>query len=307
MDGFTPFLFSVIHFLLYMKKHNRNRTPFLWIVFGVLSVLFVSCSSGKNLVTSSVGYQSVRTTFRQPVEIPDDAEIVVAYGISADGVLIPVVENKTSEIMIIDQTMSFFVNTDGNSTSYYDPTVRTTEVTDHSSNTKGTSVNLGAVAGFLGIGGKAGSLLSGVNVGNANTEGTSISNVTTIADQPRVSLAPKSKGQMSKSFQISGIGRGFLNRERSNTYPSPSNAPKFSVCVSYSLDGGTTFKKIVSDFYVNSDIVVPVRSKGKVNNSLRTLFTTKPDAMDESWWLLYFNNNVGGNDTMCKGVFVDYQ
>lgn len=290
-----------------MKKHNQNRISFLWIAFGVLSALLVSCSSGKTLVTSSVGYQSVRTTFRQPVEIPDDAEIVVAYGISADGVLIPVVENKTSEIMVIDQTMSFFVNTDGNSISYYDPTVRTTEVTDHSSNTKGTTVNLGAVAGALGVGGKLGGLLGGVNVGNANTEGTSTTNITTIADQPRVSLAPKSKGKMSKSFQISGVGRSYLNRERSNTYLSSSNAPKFSVCISYSLDGGTSFKKIVSDFYINSDIVVPVQSKGRVNSSLRTLFTTKPDAMDESWWLLYFNNNIGGNDTMCKGVFVDYQ
>lgn len=291
-----------------MKKYYRNRTPFPWIAFGVLSVLFASCSSGKNLVTSSVGYQSVRTTFRQPTEIPDDAEIVIAYGISADGVLIPVVENRTSEIMIIDQTMSFFVNTNGNSTSYYDPTVRTTEVTNHSSNTKGTSVNLGAVAGVFGIGGKLGGLLGGVNVGNANTEGTSISNVTTIADQPRVSLAPKSKGQMSKSFHVFGIGRGALNVERNNVYLSSTEAPKFSVCISYSLDGGASFKKIVSDFYVNSDIVVPVRSKGKVNNSLRTIFTTKSNAMDEFWWLLYFNNNIGGNDTMCKGgVFVDYQ
>lgn len=290
-----------------MKKLFYTHVIFLWILLGVVSLQLISCSSGQNLVTSSVGYQSIRTTFRQPVEIPDDAEIVVAYGISADGVLIPVVENKTSEIMVIDQTMSFFVNTNGNSTSYYDPTVRTTEVTDHSSNTKGTSVNLGAIAGALGVGGKLGGLLGGVNVANANTEGTSTSNITTIADQPRVSLAPKSHGQMSKSFHISGIGRGTLNRERSNTYLSSTNAPKFSVCISYSIDGGTTFKKIVSDFYINSDIVIPVRSKGKVNNSLRTIFTTKPDAMDESWWLLYFNNNIGGNDTMCKGVFVDYQ
>ena len=300
------FLFSVIRFLLYMKKHNRNRTPFFWIVFGILSVLFVSCTSG-NLITSSVGYQSVRTTFRQPTEIPDDAEIVIAYGISADGALIPVVENRTSEIMVIDQTMSFFVNTDGNSTSYYDPTVRTTEVTDHSSNTKGTSVNLGAVAGALGIGGRLGGLLGGVNVGNADTEGTSISNVTTIADQPRVSLAPKSQGQMSKSFKISGVGKGTLVRERNNTNLPPMNGNKFSACISYSLDGGTTFKKIVSDFYINSEIVVPVRSKGKVNNSLRTLFATKPDALDESWWLLYFKNNIGSNDTMIKGVLIDYQ
>lgn len=290
-----------------MKKHNQSRAPMTWIVFGIISILFMSCSSTNNLVTSSVGYQSIRTTFRQPVEIPNNAEIAVAYGISADGVLIPVVENRTSEIMIIDQTLSFFVNTNGISTSYYDPTIRTTEVTNQSSNTQGASVNLGAIAGALGIGGRVGGLLGGVNVGNANTEGTSVSNITTIADQPRVALAPKSKGQMSKSFHILGVGRKSLVKERNSTYSSPMNGNKFSVCITYSLDGGTNFKKIVSDFYINSDIVVPVQSKGKVNNSLRTLFTTKPDALDETWWLLYFNNNIGVNDTMCKGVFIDYQ
>lgn len=289
-----------------MKKLNRNRVFFLWITFGILSILTVSCSSG-NLITSSVGYQSIRTTFKQPDEIPDDAEIVIAYGISADGALIPVVENRTSEIMVIDQTMSFFVNTNGTSTSYYDPTVRTTEVTDHSSKTKGSSVNLGAVAGALGVGGKLGGLLGGVNVGNANTEGTSTSNITTIADQPRVSLAPKSKGKMSKSFQISGVGRGTLVRERTNVNLLPMSGNKFSVCISYSLDGGITFKKIVSDFYINSEVVVPVQSKGKVNNSLRMLFTSKPDALDESWWLLYFKSNIGSNDTMIKGILMDYQ
>lgn len=290
-----------------MKKQNYFRTNSLWLVVGILSLLFVSCSSGKNLVTSSVGYQSIRTTFKQPLKIPDNAEIIVAYGISADGAIIPVVENRTSEIMIIDQTMSFFVNTNGTSISYYDPTVRTTEVTDHSSKTKGSSVNLGSVAGALGVGGKLGGLLGGVNVGGANTTGVSTSNITTVADLPRVSLAPKSKGQMSKSFKISGFGRNTLIGERSNVNLNPSNSLKFSVCISYSLDGGTTFKKIVSDFYINSDIVVPVESKGKVNQSLRKLFTTKPDALDESCWLLYFKNNIGLNDTMMKGILVDYQ
>lgn len=290
-----------------MKNNTQKRALLYGTTLGLLTVLFMSCSSSNRLVTSSVGYQSVRTAFKQPVEIPDDAEIVVAYGISANGTLVPIVENRTSEIMVIDQTMSFFVNTDGNSTSYYDPTVRTTEVTDHSSKTKGSSVNLGAVAGAFGIGGTLGGLLGGVNVGKANTEGVSTSNVTTVADLPRVSLAPKSKAQMSKSFRVSGVGYSVLSGERNETYPLPTDGRKFSVCISYSLDGGTTFKKIVSDFFVNSEIVVPVQSKGRVNNSLRTLFATKPDAMDESWWLLYFNNNIGVNDTMIKGILIDYQ
>ena len=288
-----------------MKKTRFYSIKVFIFYSWIFSVL--SCSSGKELMTSSVGYQSVRTMFRQPTEVPDDAEIMITYGISIDGVLIPVVTNRTSEIMIIDQTMSFFVNTDGSSTSYYDPTIKTTEVTNHSSKTKGTSVNLGSIGAALGVGGSFGSLLNGVNVGSANTNGVSIANTTTIADQPRVSLAPKSNGKMSKSFKISGVGKGSLIGEHNNINLSSSEGLKFSVCISYSLDGGATFKKIVSDFFLNSDIVIPVKSKGEVNNSLRKLFITKPDAMDEPWWLIYFNNNIGFNDTMVKGVLIDYQ
>ena len=167
-----------------------------------------SCGSQK-LTTSSVGYQSIRTKHAQPTTsspIPEEAKIAVAYTISEEGELTAIVYNRTSEIMTIDQTMSFFVNSDGMSTSYYDPTVRTTSVTDMSSTTKGASVNLGAIAGALGVGGTIGQLASGVNVGGSGTNGSATTNTTYIADQPRVSLAPHSNGAMSKTFSIKGIG-----------------------------------------------------------------------------------------------------
>lgn len=233
------------------------------------------------------------------------------YDISQHGVIVPVVMNRTSEIMILDQTMSFFVNTDGQSTSYYDPTVRTTTSTDISTGTTGASVNLGAIGGALGIGGTLGGLLNGINVGGSETSGTSTSNTTILADQPRISLAPKSKGALSKSFAISGLGVGDIKHVRGIEKDlTPNNAKqKFSICISYSTDGGNTFKKIVSDFYVNNNIIIPVESKGKVNNSLRYLFLTKPDAMNEPWWVLHFSNNVSSNksDTMKQGVLYDYQ
>ena len=125
------------------------------IFYLIICVVFASCGSSK-LSTNSVGYQSVRTTHAQPSQtspIPDDAKIAVAYSIGGDGALTAIVYNRTSEIMTIDQTKSFFVNSDGTSVSYYDPTVRTTSVTDMSSVTKGGSVNLGSITGALGIGG----------------------------------------------------------------------------------------------------------------------------------------------------------
>lgn len=54
--------------------------------------------------------------------------------------------------MTIDQTKSFFVDSNGKSYSYYDPTVRTSTVTDITSSASGVSVNLGSIAQGLGIG-----------------------------------------------------------------------------------------------------------------------------------------------------------
>lgn len=290
---------------------KKNHTTSMWLVLlGLVSILFASCSSSRTLTVSHIGYQSVRTTFRQPTEIPDDAEILVLYNISEDGEIVPIVNNRTSEIMIIDQTMSFFVNTDGQSTSYYDPTVRTTTSTDLSSGTTGASVNLGAIGGALGIGGTLGGILNGINVGGSNTSGSSISNTTIFADQPRISLAPKGKGALSKSFVVAGIGKaGVKNAGMTEANVAFTNASqKFSICISYSIDGGSSFKKIVSDFYVNNQIVIPVKSKNKVNDSLRELFTTKPDAMDEPWWILHVGNNVeDASDTMKQGLLYDCQ
>ena len=168
---------------------------------------------------------------------------------------------------------------------------------------------MGAVGGALGIGGTLGGLLSGINVGGSGTSGTSVSNTTYLADQPRISLAPKSNGAMSKRFHITGVGkRGLETRSgiHTNMTDQTTNC-KFSVCISYSLDEGRTFKKIVTDFFVNSHIVIPVAINGRVNNALREIYTVKPDALNETWWLLHFKNNVPGYNSLMQGMFYDYQ
>ncbi len=276
------------------------------------AAFFASCSSTK-LTTTSVAYQSITTKHAQPTQafpIPEDAKIAVAYMISDEGDLTAVVYNRTSEIMTIDQTMSFFVNSDGTSTSYYDPTVRTTSTTDLSSTSKGASVNLGSIAGAFGIGGVVGQLANGINVGGSGTSGQSLTNTTYVADQPRISLSPKSNGAMSKVFKVAGIGKASL-KQSSGTFPMLSEKEsycRFSVCISYSVDGGNTFDKIVTDFYADSKVVVPVVRHGFVNEALRQVYTAKPDALKEPWWMLYFVNNVDlGNDCKVQGVLYDYQ
>lgn len=296
-----------------MRLTSTPRRMKTWMIIASSIMGLSSCSSNQ-LVTSSVAYQSVRTEETKLPEVPNSAEIVTLYTISQDGELSVVVSNRTNEIMIIDQTMSFFVNTNGQSTSYYDPTVRTTTTTDLSSSTAGASVNLGALGGALGIGGSVGSLLNGINVGGSGTTGQSVSNTTYFADLPRISLAPKSTGAMSKIFRISGLGRSSVGYTANNSISmTPKTSPvKFSVCISYSIDGGQTFKKIVTNLYKNSNIIVPVKRKGMVNNSLRELYGMKMDALNEPWWLLYFNNNVDKDkgqlyDYRIQGSLYDYQ
>lgn len=290
-----------------------RKKYFKFLCFLGCMSFMVSCSSTK-LTTTSVAYQSVTTKHAQPTQIspiPEEANIAVAYMISSDGNLTAVVYNRTSEIMIIDQTMSFFVNSNGTSTSYYDPTVRTTSTTNLSSTSKGASVNLGAVAGAFGIGGVVGQLANGINVGGSGTSGQTLTNTTYVADQPRISLSPRSNGAMSKVFNIAGIGKDAL-KQSIGIFPSLSEKESychFSVCISYSLDGGNTFDKIVTEFYADSKIVVHVANHGEVNEALRKVYTTKPDALNEPWWMLYFANNIDdlGNDSKVQGVLFDYQ
>lgn len=265
-----------------------------------------SCSSGK-LITSSVTYQSVRPV-NYKSEVPDDAEIIVGYSFTNKGEIVVVVHNNTDEVMIIDQTKSFLVNSDGKSISYYDPTVRVTSNTSSNSTTSGGSVNLGAIAGALGIGGKLGQIASGVNVGGANTDGFSTTNTTYFADQPQVSLGPRGMATMSKRYTVGNLGENFLCglTELNNTYSASNSYCKFSVCVSYSVDNGNTFDKIVTDFYSNSLIVCPVRTHGQVNDALRNLLSSKTDALYEPWWILHFNSGDLSRNTT-TGAITDYK
>lgn len=285
------------------------KIPYL-VALLVSCIFFSSCSKG-TLNTTGVYYQSIRTS-NYKGEVPEDAKIAVLYSISSDGRITPVVVNKTDEIMIIDQTMSFFVNSNSSSTSYYDPTVRTTSTTDIASGTSGTTVNLGAVAGAFGVGGILGSVLNGINVGGSETSGTSTTNTTYFADQPRISLSPRSQGAMSKSFSISGVGT--TNPSHQNFFAnSRKESPiQFSICISYSLDNGDTFEKIVTDFYVNAQIAEAVTQKGRVNDALRKIYQNKPDAINEQWWVLHFINNLPSSpnnvhDTESQGLLYDYQ
>lgn len=276
-----------------------------------LMLIMSSCGSQK-LITSKVAYQSVRTT-EYHEKVPENAKIAVVYAITPQGKLTVNVFNKTTDVMIIDQTLSFFVDTDGKSYSYYDPTVRTTTNTSTTSSTEGASVNLGAIGRAVGIGGPLGSLLGGINVGGAETVGSSVSNTTYFADQPQIALGPGGSGVMSDYFPISNWGENYLNNVQ-NSFVAELDAEspsRFSVCIAYSVDGGNTFEKLVTKFYVNSQIIKLVRNQGEVNDALQDVYRTKPDALYEPCWLLYFENNINSSrnvyDSRFCGTLIDFQ
>jgi len=271
------------------------------------AIFFTACSS-HNLEVRSVGYQSVRTEFAQPTAIPEEAKLQVLYSISNEGKITPVVFNLTEDILTIDQTKSFFINTNGRSLSYYDPTVVVNSSTDFSSNTEGASFNWGAAVSALGIGGPLGSILGGITTSEASTVGLSNTSATYLVDQPMVSIGPHGSGAMSKSFQIEGVGIGSISSPGINAFsmtPATSNR-KFSVCISYSFDGGNSFDRLVTYFYVSSMMTVSV-DKGSINNGFKEIYAKKSDALAEPFYIFHVASNVPGHNTYSTGLLIDYK
>ena len=268
-------------------------------IVSILLLFMLNACAATKLAVTSVSYQSIRNEHTDVNTIvPKDARILVRHIVSPSGDLEVLVQNLTDSTMIIDRTMSFFVNSDGMSTSYYDPTIQTTTTTDMASSTKGATVNLGAVAGALGVGGVAGRVLSGVNVGGSSTGGQAVSNTTYTVDQPSVAIGPRGQVGMARVFKIDGVGTDFLsalssqNTSRKDLHIVADNAEesmaKFSVVISFSVDGGKKYENVVSDYYTDDMMVCYVKEHGRTNAPLRNILS-QPNVLCKGWNVLYFN------------------
>lgn len=268
-----------------------------------ITALLSSCGSENSLVVSRVGYQSVRTSFAQPKEIPDDAKIAVQYFFNPSGEMMVVVFNRTDKILTIDQTKSFLINTTGTSQSYFDPATYTTTSGSFNSETHGTSFNLGAIANAFGIGGAIGSMLSGLTTTNSTTIGTYGSSSVSVQDQPLVRVGPHGNMIMSKQFKITGLTDGLATDSYVDT--GFQSAPlRFSVCVSYSFEEAPD-EKLVTDFYVNTTINEPV-SGGRVNDAFTKIYRQKPDAVAEYAYTMRVFTNLPQktNDSSWNGEVI---
>ena len=101
-------------------------------------------------------------------------------------------QNKSDKTLFIDLGKSYFI-LNGEATPYYIPQATSTT----KGHNGGASVNLGAVAGAVGIGGAVGTLASGVNVGGGQSSSTS----TTTYSQRIISIPPMSM----KSLEVKSI------------------------------------------------------------------------------------------------------
>lgn len=81
-----------------------------------------------------------------------------------------IVRNKTNKPIYIDLNSCFRVKFDGTSESWKN----NLNVTRSQGSESGASMNLGAVAGALGVGGVLGTLAGGANVGGGSNSGTSV-------------------------------------------------------------------------------------------------------------------------------------
>lgn len=266
----------------------------------LLDILFISCSPTK-LIVSDVSYQSIKNERTDILDnVPSNAKILVTHKISPDGELTVFVKNLTDEIMTIDRTKSFFINTNGRSITFYDSDIQSSTVTNYTASTNSVSTSLsntGALSNVLGA----------ISAGTSSTTGQSTSNTSYNIDQPVISIAPMGEINMGRVFSIGLVGSYFLKDLSksvakkddfelvANSYEESTS--KFSIAISYSLDEGKTYNRITSKYYTDYLSMSFVKTHGKTNESLRNIYIKKPDALIQPWYIINFNTNIHTSNT----------
>lgn len=176
------------------------------------------------------------------------------------------VRNKTNRTLYVDLGNSFFISL-GQATCYYVPSSTTT--TQGASN--GGSVNLGAVTGALGIGGVAGTLANGINVGggsaNSTTSTTYSQRVIAVPPMSSVNLPPqyfygKGARNVTKGLKQGENGsmyilfpkdseKGIMHFGDRYSYTADNSPLQFSCVISYSTEETClSTKSITSNLYL---------------------------------------------------------
>ena len=176
------------------------------------------------------------------------------------------VRNKTKRTLYVDLGNSFFISM-GQATCYYVPSSTTTT---HGASSGG-SVNLGAVTGALGIGGAAGTLANGINVGGGSTNSTTSTTysqrVIAVPPMSSVNLPPQyfyGKGAriVTKGLKQAENGemyvlfpkdsnRGIMHFGDRYSYTADNSPLQFSCVIAYSTEETClSTKSITSNLYL---------------------------------------------------------
>ena len=199
------------------------------------------------------------------------------------------VENLYSQTIYVDLGNCFFVR-NGEAYPYYKPSA--TSTTTGSSN--GASVNLGSVTSALGVGGIAGTIANGVNIGG----GKSSSSSTITYSQRIVAIPPKSEIKLefqrfflpnskywkfqSRRFAnyktddyIKAYPEMDINRGEKITYTETDNTLNYGVRISYSLEENCLkTNNLHADFYLKE--IIGVSRAG-------TLYHMNSDGLTSNW------------------------
>ena len=134
----------------------------------------------------------------------EDENVQLLVGKIDDSRVGVVVINKTDKVLYIDKANSFLYY-NGETKTYF----QNAAYSSGTVNSSGASMNMGALASGMGIGGGVGRALSGLTVGG----GTSTNNTTTIFEQRVIGIAPKTaqvltEMQLSSSLSTKQIQQG---------------------------------------------------------------------------------------------------
>lgn len=188
--------------------------------------------------------------------------------------------NKTSNLIYVDKLNCSQTTNNGKTTSYYNDE----QMSVSNGKNGGANVNLGSVAGALGVGGALGTLASGVNVGG----GRSSSVTSYYADNRFVQIAPNGQSALMHTI-INEEGKKEVAESIEGPNPLPStgekivynenNTPsKTRFVILYSSDPEfNTYKTLTFEVYLKEAIGLP--KLHFVDRPYQPILTGKPVIM----------------------------
>ena len=182
--------------------------------------------------------------------------------------------NNSNQTLYIDLANTFYVNM-GKSQTFYIPSSTTTSKTSSG----GAGVNLSAVTGALGIGGAAGTLANGINVGG----GSSSTTTNTIYSQRIIALAPKSITTLAPKY--------FFGETTSWQDQSPTDGISYGLWRNYSY-----LRYVTINFSSKSE-------KGAMMFGDHYTYNEDKSPIQFSFYLSYSKEETGANTITLPSTF----